>query len=464
MLFRNNGGGGGSSSSYQSLSSSAAPPAVMMTNMPSSHNSSGSDGNQNDKDGRLNPVHKGLQFFIVWELVFTILIVLAVVGSESSDGKYLSWAEALYNPQTRFVIPFFTCLAYLVICTILRTMLFSTRKAWWLRLGMILAFICLTLLACFFAAYTVCDPMIRFIKNKDVGQVVYTSPTNTYVSYTHTAPLSPGVIFPNLIQPDEYVLWPLSEISNLGPGWIVDTSAVNGPEFHCSAMTAYTLGGRIMLVLTMPTILMAFMLTTSLPQLFKDVPFHSTRRAIVLYSIAVVLVVGGICVVIINDSLWDWRILVLMSFSAICSSYLSVAVVHLPSPPTTIAFSSSYTPHSPPAAPENARTHLLPTTNPAATTTTTASSFHANNNRAMPTQPIPSVVRAVWLTIQPILAVESFFQMLDDEEDGIFITGSSSGGGMADTAVSSTLGGGEPAVGPDNLFAKHHHDAKLLHV
>ena len=367
----------------------------MSNNAPASAENNTNTNNSNSVEviAKALPVmHKGLQLFIMIEMVFTALIILSVVGAESQDGKTLVWAQLLYNPSCHYWLPILAFSAYALSCVLLR-MVFPTHHLWLLRVGVTLSLCCLTLLVSLGAAYTVCDPMFRFVKDNSVGHVVYSSSTNTYVNYVHSNFLPSNFIFPNSHQmlDDQRLIWPASEFASLGPGWVLDSTQPS--VIQCSSMTAYALSGRVMVILTVPTIMCAFLFSTSLHLFLKDNPFHSTTKAIILYCIVVVLVLGAASVVTINNATWDWRMLNMWLFAVVSSSYLSSSVVNMSAPPKLL-------PPLPSSTPTENRTsqHLLPT------------------KIVAPVVASTSLVRAVWMTIQPVLAVEYLLDQMDEED------------------------------------------------
>jgi hypothetical protein len=184
-----------------------------------------------------------------------------------------------------------------------------------------------------------------------------------------------GLVFMPSPQENTVVLSPLSEVAGLGSGWIAESI----PDFfECSSETAYALNGRLMVGMALINISSAFIITTFIAQAFRGT-FHTTAHAILLYCCLFVILTDSISAVVINEPVWDWRLLYLGLGSAVVSSYLAVSVVHLP--PT-------------PLPPANIGAQLLP---------------------KAPTS-AGSIARAAWVCIQPLLAVEYFLEKLDEED------------------------------------------------
>jgi hypothetical protein len=352
-------------------------------------------------------VHKGLQFLIFMQLLLVDILLLPIITLETSDAKTLPLAEFVYDPYARAFLVCGSLVVYFASCIGMRVLFPQAQKAWWcIRLTLFLSYVCLSLLVCFVAAYTVCDPILRFVRDPNVGQIMYSGPTHTYVSYQHPTALPGGTVFPNAAD-NAAVWWPLSEVPTLAPGWVMDNNCPTC-SIQCAAHTAYTVSGRLMLLNTMPSVALAFIIATCIPQLFSatnDTTVQSkslcaSYPAIWTYCVIVSLLMACITTVIINDGRWDWRIVLLMLFSTIVSGYLAVSVVNLPPPPPAILTQTFL--HAANPIDANKPPSLLPPKPPNTTNTLV---------------PMGTVLRAVWLTIQPVLAVEHFLSQLDEEED-----------------------------------------------
>ena len=352
MLFRH--------ASYQSLSSPADP-----------------------KTGSAAPlvlagggVHKGLQLFVVLQILCVTMSCLAVIGAESDDHKTLTWAQAIYNPQTRFWLPLLSALTYMLSCVFLRVV-FPTHRLWLLRLGLVCTTVALSLLLSFWSACIVCDPVVRVVRDTGLDHI-------TIFGSTAIAPSSWN---------GHVILSPLSLVSAMGPGWVAESAP---SFFQCAALTPFALQGRMVVSLALLNVSFAFLVTTLLAHIYRGT-FHATSYAIVLYSFVFVALIESIFAVVLNEEIWDWRLLYLMLASAAGSSYLAASVVNLPPPPAAPLLT-----HSSLIAANDTNTHLLPKTKP-------------------PPAPVLATAgtlgRATWLTIQPVLAVECFLEKLDDDNN-----------------------------------------------
>jgi len=342
--------------SYQSLSS------------PKDSNATTKEPNPNAKDNSAKPIsaHKGLHILISVQILFVTLCCLVVVHIESNNSS--PWVQTLYRPETRFAIPMLAASVYLLACIGMRCV-FPTTHLWMLRIGNVMATLSLALLCAFFAALTVCDPIIRVIRDSDLDRVIVMGPSGT-TSFS---------VYPTMSTP-HFIMIPQSELSTIGTGWIAE----NRPDFfECAALTPYALSGRLMVGLALICFNCAFLVSTSVAFVFKGT-FHATPHACVLYCFLFVALVDSIAIVVLNNAVWDWRMLYLGMAAAAGSSYLAASVLFLPPAPV------------PPPEKTNAA-QLLP----------------------KPKTPAPSAgvaARATWLFIQPVIALESFFDKLDEPD------------------------------------------------
>ena len=356
--------------SYQSMSS---PPAEAPATKPTT---------------AVGGVHKGLQRVVFAQILCVTLSTLLVVHIESGDGKALPWSQTFYNPQIRVWLPVLALVGYVASCLYLR-LVFPTHRAWLLKTGLVLATLNMCLLVAFAAAYTVCDPIVRLVRDSTMDHMVIMG--DNIVKY----PILPGPheFFYQSHQHPSLLLTPLSQVSAVGPGWIAESD----PDFfECAALTPYALEGRLMVGLALINVGVAFLMTTTIAHFCRGT-FHASTYAIILYCFLLVILVECVLAVVINDSMWDWRFFYLILLSAIASSYLSASVVHLAPPPLSSDGNNS-SEHI--GELHSTKTQLLPKTKPP------------------PTVPSPatSTTRAAWLAIQPILVVGYFLDQLDDED------------------------------------------------
>jgi hypothetical protein len=354
-------------SSYHSLSSS--PPL-------DGKNDACSASNNNNK----LLLHKGLQFFMFLQVFVVTFCCLFAMNSESTDHKTLPLVEALYNPRTHVLLPLLSGLSYILSVAVLYS-LFPTSHLYLLRLGLLLCTLSLALLFSFFAAYFVCDPIIRLARDNTLDRILVLTPSGQG-SYG----IIPSDFGKN--QNNDLLLAPLSTLSELGPGWVAESR----PDFfQCAASTLYAHNGRLLVAIALCNVNSAFLITSAIAYTFRGT-FHATIHAIVLYSFVFIILVNGISAIVINQIEWDWRMLGLGLMSAFVSSYLSAAAIHTPLPP--------------------------PSSSPQTTTANTASaSLLPKFVSSKPLTAPVTIVRAAWLTIQPFLAMQAFFEKLEEEDE-----------------------------------------------
>jgi hypothetical protein len=308
-------------------------------------------------------MHKGLQMFIFVQTVFITICCLSVLNVENSKSTTLPWVQAFYNPHTRVLFPILSVSSYALSCMLLYCA-FPTAHLFLLRLGMFFCTCSLTLLCCFCASSIVCDPIIRLARDSSLDRIVVLTPDG------HS---SFGIVPADMSNKPDLLLAPLSTLPHMGPGWVAE----NRPDFHeCSSTTLYSYQGRLLVAVALVNVNSAFVIASAVAHLYKGT-FHATVQAIVLYCFTFVLLVNGVSAVAINEKMWDWRMLGLGFFSAFVSSYLAVSVTHTPLPPAP-----------------SADARLIP-------------------------KPPTTIVRAAWLTIQPILALQSFWEKLEEDDDPI---------------------------------------------
>ena len=332
----------------------------------SSYQSLSSSSSTKEPNSKLLSAQKGLHILVSFQILFVTLCCLVVVNIESNNSS--PWVQALYMPQTRFGILGLASSMYLLSCLGMRCA-FPTAHLWILRIGNLMATLSLGLLMAFFAAVTVCDPMIRVIRDSDLDRLIVMGPSGT-TSYS---------IYPTLSTP-QFIVIPQSQLSTIGTGWIAEET----PDFfQCAALTPYALSGRLMVGLALINLNCAFLISTSVAYAFKGT-FHATAHACVLYCFLFVAIVDSIAIVVLNKAVWDWRMLYLGMASAVGSSYLATSVLFLPPAPL-------------PAPEKTNASQLLP-------------------KAKSPPGSAGVVARATWLCIQPVLALESFFEKLDEQE------------------------------------------------
>ena len=358
-----------------------------------------------DKPAAAVGSHKGLQFVVFLQLMCVLVCCLVVIHTQSTDGNVLPWAQLFANPHHRFWISFLSLLLYFVACAYLRTV-FPTHHLWLLKSGLIFATVCLCLFASSLAAMTVCDPIVRVVRDGELDKMLVLGQSlGLTVAHHMLADGKPHTFLYGMPQHPDLLLTPLSQVSGLGPGWLAETT----PDFfQCAALTPYALEGRLMVGLALVNIAAAFLLTTTLARIAPR-SVHATIYAIIGYCFVFVVLVQCICAVVINDSMWDWRVVCLTLASAVTSSYLSASAVHLPAPPqpphtTTTASLSNFTEDN-----KTQNTQLLPKAKPPPPPLAVAASQQQ--------LPSGSIARTTWLTIQPILAVEYFLDQLDEPDE-----------------------------------------------
>ena len=325
-------------------------------------------------------LHKGLQFFMFLQVFVITFCCLFVMTSESTDHKTLPLVEAFYNPRTHVLLPALSSAAYILSVVILYS-LFPTSHLYLLRIGLLLCTLSLALFFSFFAAYFVCDPIIRLARDNTLDRILVLTPSGQS---------SFGIIPSDFGQNknNELLLAPLSTLSELGPGWVAESR----PDFfQCSATTLYAHNGRLLVAIALCNVNSAFLITSAIAYAFKGT-FHATIHAIVLYAFVFIILVNGISAIVINEVEWDWRMLGLGLASAFVSSYLSATAIHTPLPPPE----KQQTP--------NASASLLP----------------KFANGKLSNGPV-TIVRAAWLTIQPLLALQAFFEKMEEEEEDVAV-------------------------------------------
>ena len=312
-------------------------------------------------------IHKGLHLFVCLQIMFVTMCCLVVLHLQSDNTS--PWVQTLYSPQTRLWIPLFAVNGYLLSCLAMRCV-FPTTQLWLLRIGLVLATLSLTLLLAFFSALAVCDPMVRVIRDSALDRVIITGPSGT----------SSFGIYPTA-STLPFLMMPISQVPAMGAGWFTE----NTPDFfQCAALTPYALDGRLMVGLALINLNCAFAIVTFIAHAFKGT-FHATAHAVVLYCFLFVAIMDSIAIVVMNGPVWDWRMFYLGMASAVGASYLATSVLFLPP-----------TPLPSPEKPNPAQ--LLPKTKTAAL-------------------PAGTIARAAWICVQPIFAIESFFEKLDEPED-----------------------------------------------
>jgi hypothetical protein len=297
-------------------------------------------------------MHRGLQFFIFAQILLITVCCLVVLNIENENNHTLPWVQTFYNPHTKVLIPTMSLLAYSLACLLLYC-IFPTPHINMLRFGLVLALVSLIAFFCYLGSFLVCDPIVRLVRDTNLDHNFIFLPFESYLDDHHNEQVVGSLLTPQ------------SLVSQLGPGWMTEAR----PDFfECSSTTAYTHQGRVLIAIAMVNINVAFLLTSAFAYIWKN-SFHGTIHGIVLYCFLFTLLVNGVAAVVLNESQWDWRMIVLAFFSAFASSYLSVVATHTP-------------------LPDN-----------------------------IPLSPIPTTVRASWLLIQPILAVQSFLESLEDTEE-----------------------------------------------
>jgi hypothetical protein len=312
--------------------------------------------------------HKGLQFFVFLQILFVSLCCFLVTSHESDDHTTLPWVQAFFNPQLVALTPTLAFTTYFFACLFLYSV-FPTTRLWTLRLGLLLVTLGIAAFFTYFAAFSVCDPIVRLVRDNELDRILVLTSAGTV---SNTITFGPSAPTANML------LVPMSTVHDLGPGWIAETIP---DSFQCAANTQYAHHGRLMVIIAHLNVATAFLITTALPYFLKAT-FHTTPYAILLYCFVYVLTMQGITTVVINQSLWDWRMFCLCMASSIVSSYLSIAVTHAGTPTTHVEKPSS-----------SSSQGLIPKT-----------------------PPLTTLVRAAWLCIQPILALQAFVEWLDDED------------------------------------------------
>jgi hypothetical protein len=304
-------------------------------------------------------MHRGLQLFIFAQIVFITICCLVVLNIEDENNHTLSWVQLFYNPHTKVLVPTMSLLAYFLSCLLLYCV-FPTPHLNVLRFGLALALVSLVVFFCFLSSFLVCDPIVRLVRDThfDHTPLYLLSPYDTFTYLTDTIANEKA----------SSLLTPQSLVPQMGPGWVTEARP---SFFECSSTTAYTHEGRLLIAIAMVNINTAFLLTSALAYIWKN-SFHGTVHGIVLYCFVFILLINGVAAVVINESKWDWRMVVLGFFSAFASSYLSVAATHTTLPEGLVS-------------------------------------------------PIPTTVRASWLLIQPILAVQSFLEKLEEDDESCFL-------------------------------------------
>ena len=318
--------------------------------------------------------------------------------------------------QTRFWIPVLSLVAYISSCLLLRVV-FPTTKIWYLKLGLTLAMVGMCLIVAFLASYTVCDPLVRLVRDVQLDNMVIMAnsnvvglaaaahqhalmtvlPPHNEFLYSHVQHET-GVVTPDLM------LLPLSQVPSMGVGWLSESI----PDFfQCAALTPYALEGRLMVGLALVNINAAFLLTTTIAHYYYRGTVHASSFAIIMQCFLFVTLIEGITATVINNAIWDWRVLYLTLCSAVASSYLAASVVNLP--PTPMAsYTATSNDNKANGGEKTSSTQLLPKTKPPPS--------QPAGPPAGTMMPAGTIARATWITIQPVLAVEYFIEQLEQED------------------------------------------------
>lgn len=299
------------------------------------------------------PIH-GKPSENLYTILFAQLIAISVacwvtVAHVDQHTKTLPIVQYFYNSSHNDLLPY-VLLALIVGYSVLLRFSFPSRKVWVLRLWLLLYTVACGLFAVWCVSALTCDPIVRIIHEGFFDKVIITNKDQTVMVIPHTN-----------AERQQELTWPLSEISQLGPGW---TTTTNHVWSQCSSQTEYAFMGVLISILMTTSAWLCFSVAMVAAM---TVPMCNKAYFGACFSNVFAILVCFVTTIACNQYKWDWRIFVAMLAAAELSGYLSLCMI-------------TQTP-----LPKNAI--------PSATT------------------------KALWICIQPVLAIEALIRKCNEEEE-----------------------------------------------